>query len=149
MIWAGSTCGCARFSTGRRGVGPNPTPPSRQLLPKCLSPNNQSLTAGKDRQYGASGSVGLLSIFFFAFGRAVQIRPAPPFSGGVIMPGIERRSKSSPCRYCQDRYPACSDHCKKPEFLAWKAEQETIRENRRKYYSPIWKHDEPLKGPKR
>ena len=43
------------------------------------------------------------------------------------MPGIERRSKSSPCRYCLDRYPACSDHCKKPEFLAWKAEQETIR----------------------
>ena len=97
MIWAGSTCGCARFSTGRRGVGPNPTPPSRQLLPKCLSPNDQSLTAGKDRQYGASGSVGLLSIFFFACGRAVQIRPAPPsFQEVLSCQALRDEAKAAP-----------------------------------------------------
>lgn len=43
----------------------------------------------------------------------------------------------NPCNGCPDRYPACSDHCKKPEFLAWKAEQEKIKAARRAYYPPI------------
>ena len=45
--------------------------------------------------------------------------------------GFERGRKT-PCQGCPDRYTACSDHCKKPEFLAWKEEQETIRRNRAK-----------------
>lgn len=43
-----------------------------------------------------------------------------------------------PCKGCAERYPGCSDHCEKEDFLAWKAEQERIRENRRKYRSPAW-----------
>lgn len=43
------------------------------------------------------------------------------------------RKGGNPCKGCPDRYPACSDHCVKPEKLAWNREQETIRENRRKY----------------
>lgn len=39
----------------------------------------------------------------------------------------------NPCFGCPDRYTACSDHCQKPEFLAWKAEQERIKKNRRAY----------------
>lgn len=35
---------------------------------------------------------------------------------------------SAPCKGCADRYPACSDHCRKPEFLAWRTEQERIRQ---------------------
>ena len=46
----------------------------------------------------------------------------------------------SPCKDCHDRYPACSGHCEKPEYLEWKAEQEIIRQNRKKYKPPIWKH---------
>lgn len=41
--------------------------------------------------------------------------------------------RPNPCHGCPDRVPACSDHCRKPDFLKWKAEQETIRQNRRKY----------------
>lgn len=51
------------------------------------------------------------------------------------------RSKP-PCKDCQDRYTACSDHCHKPEYLAWRAENDKIRYNRRRYVSPIWKHGE-------
>ena len=47
-------------------------------------------------------------------------------------------NKNAPCKGCQDRYPGCADHCRKEDFLAWRAEQETIRENRRKYVSPAW-----------
>lgn len=32
----------------------------------------------------------------------------------------------SPCYGCPDRYLACSDHCKKPEFLAWKEQRRKI-----------------------
>ncbi|MBO5953463.1 MAG: hypothetical protein J6Q53_05025 [Oscillospiraceae bacterium] len=46
----------------------------------------------------------------------------------------------NPCKGCPDRYLACSDHCKKPERLAWLEEQEIIRQNRKKYSCPIWKH---------
>ena len=47
-----------------------------------------------------------------------------PLWGGV--PG--------PCKGCPDRYTACSDHCKKPEFLKWRAELETIRRNKAMYH---------------
>ena len=43
-----------------------------------------------------------------------------------------RGGRYNPCRGCQDRYPACSDHCEKPDFLEWKLEQALIRENRAK-----------------
>lgn len=58
------------------------------------------------------------------------------------MADISRSSRHNPCMGCQDRYPACSDHCKKPEFKAYKAEQEKIKKNRQKYWSPIWKRGE-------
>lgn len=48
----------------------------------------------------------------------------------------------SPCLGCPDKIPACSDHCTKPEYLAWKSEQNLIRENRKKYRPNIWKHAE-------
>lgn len=31
-----------------------------------------------------------------------------------------------PCGSCPDRNPACSDRCRKPEYLGWKAEKEKI-----------------------
>ena len=54
----------------------------------------------------------------------------------------------NPCKGCpprsaehpDGRTPGCSDHCKKPEYLAWKEEQETIRRNKRNYQCPAWKH---------
>ena len=52
-------------------------------------------------------------------------------------------NRPNPCKGCPDRYTACADHCKKPEKLAWEAEQEKIRRNRRDYmnnHTPIWKH---------
>lgn len=48
--------------------------------------------------------------------------------------------RPNPCKDCSDRYPGCSDHCKKPEHKAWEAEQQLIRENKKSYRSPIWKH---------
>lgn len=56
--------------------------------------------------------------------------------------------KGNPCHGCPDRYPACSGRCKKPEYQAWKAEQDKIRENRKKYECPIWTHGDrdPRKG---
>lgn len=50
----------------------------------------------------------------------------------------------NPCKGCPDRYPACSDHCEKPNFLEWKAEQKKIREARNAYLSPKWKYPEPV-----
>lgn len=35
-----------------------------------------------------------------------------------------------PCKDCPDRYPACSDHCRKPEFLAWKEKKQKITQER-------------------
>ena len=51
-------------------------------------------------------------------------------------------NRPTPCKGCPDRYPACSGHCKKPDFLAYQAELEKIRKARKAYYSPIWAHDE-------
>ena len=58
------------------------------------------------------------------------------------MTDISRNSRLNPCMGCPDRYPACSDHCQKPEFHDYKTEQEKIKENRRKYWPPIWKRGE-------
>lgn len=48
----------------------------------------------------------------------------------------------SPCKGCPDRYPACSDHCKKPEYLKWCAEKELIDKNRKAYNKELWAHTE-------
>ena len=45
------------------------------------------------------------------------------------------KSRNNPCKGCTDRYPGCSDHCRKPAFLDYRAEQQLIRENLRKYNS--------------
>lgn len=52
--------------------------------------------------------------------------------------------RENPCKGCPDRYPACSDHCQKPAFLKWKAEQKKIRENRRNYRASAWCREEPF-----
>lgn len=44
-----------------------------------------------------------------------------------------KSGRKNPCQGCPDRYCACSDHCRKLAFLDWKAEQETIRRNRKAY----------------
>jgi len=44
----------------------------------------------------------------------------------------------NPCKGCPDRYTACSDHCRKESFLAWKEEQEKIRKAKKSYYQPAW-----------
>ena len=51
--------------------------------------------------------------------------------------------RRNPCQGCPDRYPACSDHCTKPAFLEWKAEQEKIRKARAAYDRPSWYSEEP------
>ena len=42
-------------------------------------------------------------------------------------------SRQTPCNGCPDRYPACSAKCKKPEYIKYQQEQETIRKNRQEY----------------
>lgn len=51
-----------------------------------------------------------------------------------------RSRRPNPCKGCPDRYPACSARCRKPEKLAWEEEQKKIREARKRYECPIWKH---------
>lgn len=53
-----------------------------------------------------------------------------------------RRQRPNPCNGCPDRYPACSDHCTKPAYLAYREEQEKIRQARKAYYSGIWTNGE-------
>lgn len=48
------------------------------------------------------------------------------------MAGLKTCRDIPPCSGCRDRYTACSDHCKKPEYLNWRKELETIRHNRQK-----------------
>ena len=55
--------------------------------------------------------------------------------------------RHNPCKGCSDRYPACSDHCQKPDFLKWKEEKALIRKNREAYYPPIWGHQESCVKP--
>lgn len=57
-----------------------------------------------------------------------------------------RNDRSVPCKGCPDRYIACSDHCRKPEYLAWKEEQAKIRKAKQDYYSPAWAHAETDPG---
>lgn len=52
----------------------------------------------------------------------------------------------NPCKGCTKRYPACSDHCTEPEYLAWKARQARIKEARKKYQAPAWAKGEARKG---
>lgn len=42
---------------------------------------------------------------------------------------------NNPCKDCPDRFTACSDHCRKPDYLAYRQRQETIRKNRAAYNS--------------
>ena len=51
-----------------------------------------------------------------------------------------------PCKGCLDRDYGCSDHCKRPEFLAWKAETEKIRKAREAYRRPTWGSEESDPG---
>lgn len=44
----------------------------------------------------------------------------------------KRDIRNKPCYGCPDRYPACSDHCQKPEFLALKEKREKYREEQRR-----------------
>ena len=37
----------------------------------------------------------------------------------------------TPCYQCTDRQLACSDHCEKPDFLAWREKMATASKNRR------------------
>lgn len=53
-----------------------------------------------------------------------------------------RSNRHNPCKGCPDRYRACSDHCKKPEYLAFREEQDRIRKARAAYYAPVWSHAE-------
>jgi hypothetical protein len=50
-----------------------------------------------------------------------------------------------PCKGCPDRYPACSGHCQKPEFLAHQAEQERIKAAKKAYRPPAWTWPESSK----
>ena len=43
-----------------------------------------------------------------------------------------RTGRPNPCHGCPDRYTACSDHCTKDSFLAWREEQARIRQARNK-----------------
>lgn len=52
----------------------------------------------------------------------------------------------APCKGCPGRYPGCSAHCDKPGYLAWRAEMETIRKNKKNYVPPIWVRDEADKS---
>ena len=49
----------------------------------------------------------------------------------------------NPCQGCPDRYTACADHCRKPEYLAYREEQARIRKARQAYQNGIWSNEEP------
>lgn len=40
---------------------------------------------------------------------------------------------NGPCNGCTERYPACQDHCDKPEYKAWKEKIEVARAERKRY----------------
>ena len=42
-------------------------------------------------------------------------------------------NNNCPCKGCTDRFPACSDHCKKTEFLEWKAKKDKAKKENRRY----------------
>lgn len=49
-------------------------------------------------------------------------------------------SRNAPCKGCQDKVIACSDHCQKPEYLEYRERLATIKKNERNYICPVWKH---------
>ena len=49
-----------------------------------------------------------------------------------------RSRRPGPCKGCPDRCTACSDHCKKPEYMAWREEQDRIRKAKQSYRQPAW-----------
>ena len=53
------------------------------------------------------------------------------------------KGRFNPCRGCPKRVPGCSDKCKEPAFLKWKAEQDLIRKNRKAYNEGCWYREEP------
>lgn len=55
---------------------------------------------------------------------------------------LTRRRSDNPCYGCSDRYPACSDHCTKPEYIDWKEKQQRIKAAQKAYRSPVWKYPE-------
>lgn len=50
-----------------------------------------------------------------------------------------RNNRPAPCKGCQNREPGCSGNCQRPEYLGWRAELETVRKNRRRYYD-MWSY---------
>ena len=51
---------------------------------------------------------------------------------------LRSKQKLSPCYGCPDKEPACSGHCKKPEYLKYRAEQERIKAAKKAYRPPAW-----------
>lgn len=49
-----------------------------------------------------------------------------------------RSKRPGPCMGCPDRYPGCSDHCQKPEYLAYREELARIRKAKKEYQNPAW-----------
>lgn len=49
-----------------------------------------------------------------------------------------RSQRIGPCKGCPDKVPACADHCRKPEYLAWREEQARIRKAMKDYRPPVW-----------
>jgi hypothetical protein len=43
----------------------------------------------------------------------------------------------SPCYGCPDRYPACSGHCKKPEYIEWCEKRDLVKKNRKAYEKEV------------
>ena len=39
-----------------------------------------------------------------------------------------RNASGCPCKGCTDRYPACSDHCQKPEYLEYRKRMKERKE---------------------
>ena len=50
-----------------------------------------------------------------------------------------------PCHGCPDRYPACSDHCDKPEYLEWLAKKALVDKNRKAYEYSSYIYNEKVR----
>ena len=46
-------------------------------------------------------------------------------------------TRENPCHHCQDRYPACSGHCQKEDFLNWR-EAERARKEAMRREKELW-----------
>ena len=53
-----------------------------------------------------------------------------------------RSKRPGPCKDCPDRVTACSDHCRKPEYLAWREAQARIKKAKEDYRQPTWARPE-------